>query len=286
MFIKVTSSGGRRYAQLVQSYRNEAGQPRQRTLATLGRLEPGGEVDRLIEALSRAQGRDGAPTGSRRIAGLRFLEARAAGDVWALWQLWSTLDLDGLALAWRRSKTELDVLACLRAMVFNRLCDPASKLGVLRWLDTVALPRGFGFDAGLPEHQHLLRAMDVIDDHAEAINERLALLMRPLIDQELSVVFYDLTTVKVHGEAVVERDVRDFGKSKAGGVARQFVLSLVQTADGLPIAHEVHPGNTAEAKTLLPMIRSLLERWPLKPIFYTSSEKPFLIQQLADGGSA
>jgi hypothetical protein len=40
------------------------------------------------------------------------------------------------------------MLACLRAMVFNRLCNPSSKLGVLRWLDTVALPRGFGFDAG------------------------------------------------------------------------------------------------------------------------------------------
>lgn len=27
-------------------------------------------------------------------------------------------------------------------MVFNRLCDPGSKLGVLRWLETVAsLPR-------------------------------------------------------------------------------------------------------------------------------------------------
>lgn len=266
MFIKVTSSGGRRYAQLVESYRNDAGQPRQRTLATLGRLEPGGDVDRLIEALSRAQGRGDAPASSARITDLRFLEARAAGDVWALWQLWRALDLEGLSLAWRRSKTELDVLACLRAMVFNRLCDPSSKLGVLRWLDTVALPRGFGFEGGLPEHQHLLRAMDVIDDHADAINERLALLMRPLIDQELSVVFYDLTTVKVHGEAVVDGDVRDFGKSKDGGVARQFVLSLVQTADGLPIAHEVHPGNTAEAKTLLPMIRSLLERWPLKRV--------------------
>ena len=266
MFIKVTNSGGRRYAQLVESYRNEAGQPRQRTLATLGRLEPGGDVDRLIDALGRAQGRDNAVGGSTRITGLRFLEARAAGDVWALWQLWSALDLEGLALAWRRSRTELDVLACLRAMVFNRLCDPASKLGVLRWLDTVALPHGFGFDAGLPEHQHLLRAMDVIDDHAEAINQRLAVLMRPLIDQELSVVFYDLTTVKVHGETLVDGDVRDFGKSKDGGVARQFVLSLVQTADGLPIAHGVHPGNTAEAKTLLPMIRSLLERWPLKRV--------------------
>ena len=93
MFIKVTSSGGRRYAQLVESYRNDAGQPRQRTLATLGRLEPGGDVDRLIEALSRAQGRRDAPAGSARITDLRFLEARAAGDVWALWQLLSLIHI-------------------------------------------------------------------------------------------------------------------------------------------------------------------------------------------------
>ena len=44
------------------------------------------------------------------------------------------------------------------------------------------------------------------------------------------------------------------------------MLSLVQTAEGLPIAHEVHPGNTAEAKTLLPMIRGLLARYPLKRV--------------------
>ena len=267
MFIKVTTSGGRRYAQLVESFRNDSGQPRQRTLATLGRLEPGGDVDRLIQALHRAQGReDAAPGASAAIKGLQFLESRSTGDVWALWQLWQSLDLEGLALAWSGSKCETDTLGCLRTMVFNRLCDPASKLGVLRWLETVALPKGFGFEAAAPEHHHLLRAMDVLDDHADAIADRLALLMRPLIDQELSVVFYDLTTVRIHGEHRVDNDVRAVGASKEGGVARQFMLSLVQTADGLPIAHEVHPGNTAEAATLLPMIRKLLERWPLKRV--------------------
>ncbi|MFN9448034.1 MAG: IS1634 family transposase [Rubrivivax sp.] len=264
MFIKVTSAGGRRYAQLVESFRNEDGQPRQRTIATLGHLEPGGQVDRLVAALQRAQGRpdesSAAPTQ------LEFLEARSAGDVWALWHLWQSLGFEDLPLAWGRSRSEIDVLACLRLMVFNRLCDPSSKLGVLRWMETVALPRGFGFNQGLPDHQQLLRAMDVLEDHSSAIANRLALLMRPLIDQELSVVFYDLTTVRVHGQAEVGDDVRKHGMSKEGVVARQVMLSLVQTADGLPIAYDVHAGNTAEAPTLLPMIRSLLKRWPLKRV--------------------
>ena len=260
MFIKVTTAGGRRYAQLVESFRNESGQPRQRTIATLGHLDAGGQVDRLIAALQRAQGREAASPS------LEFLESRSAGDVWALWHLWQSLGLEDLALAWSRSRSEIDVLACLRLMVFNRLCDPSSKLGVLRWLQTVALPRGFGFDAGAPDHQQLLRAMDVLEDHGQAIAQRLSLLMRPLIDQELSVVFYDLTTVRVEGEAEVPADSRQHGMSKEGVIARQVMLSLVQTADGLPIAHEVHPGNTAEAPTLLPMIRELLKRWPLKRV--------------------
>jgi transposase len=265
MFLKLTKSGGRQYAQLVESFRNEAGQPRQRTICTLGRLEPGGDVDKLIAALQRARGLD-VVSAVNPLEGLRFEGSRCAGDVWALWQLWRSLGFEDLASAWRSSRTEVDVLGCLRAMVFNRLCDPGSKLGVLRWLQTVALPLNFGFADGPPQHQHLLRAMDVLDDHSDALGSRLATLMRPLIDDDLAVVFYDLTTVEVAGQAQVQDDVRAYGMSKSGLVERQFMLSLVQTAEGLPIAHEVHPGNIAEAKTLLPMIQSLLKRYPLKRV--------------------
>ena len=260
MFIKVTQTGNRRYAQLVESFRNEEGKPRQRTVCTLGRLEVGGEVDTLIASLQRAQGI--APATSA-LDGLRFTDSRHAGDIWALSELWRSLGFDDLALAWRRSKSEVDVLSCLRLMVMNRLCDPGSKLGVLRWLETVALPSGVGV---VSEHQHLLRAMDVIDEYSNRLGERLATLMRPLIDQDLSVVFYDLTTVAVTGQTSLEDDVRAYGMAKSGLVERQFMLSLVQTAEGLPIAHEVHPGNTAEAKTLLPMIRGLLARYRLKRV--------------------
>ena len=129
MYIKVTSSGGRRYAQLVESYRNDEGLPRQRTICTLGRVEPGGDVDKLIGALQRAQGVEASSCAAvDPLAGLQFLDARAAGDVWALMQLWQSLGLDELAHAWRRSRSQVDVLALFRAMVFNRLCDPQQSL--------------------------------------------------------------------------------------------------------------------------------------------------------------
>lgn len=89
-------------------------------------------------------------------------------------------------------------------MVFNRLCAPDSKLGCLEWLDTVAMP-------GLsekPNHDHLLRCMDALAEQSEAVEDRVAELLRPMLDRQLSVVFYDLTTVRIHGEAEVENDLR------------------------------------------------------------------------------
>ena len=60
MYLKLTRSGGHSYAQLVESFRNEDGKPRQRTHATLGRLdEVGGGVDSLLHGLLRAKGLDG-----------------------------------------------------------------------------------------------------------------------------------------------------------------------------------------------------------------------------------
>jgi hypothetical protein len=40
------------------------------------------------------------------------------------------------------------------------------------------------------------------------------------------------------------------------------MLGVVQTADGLPLYHEVFDGNTAESKTLLPTVETVLHRFP------------------------
>ena len=71
--------------------------------------------------------------------------------------------------------------------------------------------------------------------NADAVEGALARQIRPLVDRDLEIVFYDLTTVRIHGEGEVDDDLRAFGMNKdIGGIARQFVLGVVQTADGLP----------------------------------------------------
>jgi len=257
MFIKVTTSGGHRYARLVESFRNADGQPRQRTVATLGRIdERGGQLDTLLAGLLRAKGR---PATDGDAPQLRFESALALGDVWALDALWHELGFDSLAAVFRRARFTNPVEHAIRVMVFNRLCDPDSKLGVLRWLTSVSMP---GIDGDKLTHQQLLRSMDALMDHQGAVDDCVAALLRPLIDQDLSVVFYDLTTIRAEGLSQQEGDVRRFGMSKEGIIARLFLLGVVQTADGIPIYHEVFDGNTAEAPTLEPTLKKVLARYP------------------------
>jgi hypothetical protein len=258
MHVKITNSGPRRYVQLVESFRDDHGRIRKRTVATLGRLDQvSGSLDAVINGLLKATGR--APVlGAEARPEVQFEPARALGAVWALHELWKTLGFGELRRVFRGTRHQSDVEALVRVMVFNRLCDPESKLGVLRWLETVALPDR---PADIT-HQHLLRSMDALMEHRDAVDRVVARLLRPLIDQDLSVVFYDLTTIRAEGDSMQEGDVRRFGMAKEGVIARQFLLGVVQTAEGVPIYHEVFDGNVAETRTLLPTLATVLERFP------------------------
>ena len=58
MFIKVTTAGPRRYVQLFEAFRDDKGRPKQRTVATLGRLDRlGTELESVIAGLLRVTGK-------------------------------------------------------------------------------------------------------------------------------------------------------------------------------------------------------------------------------------
>lgn len=277
MYARITKTGGRQYLQLVEAYRNDQGQPRVRVIANLGRLDKLSpeRLDPLINGLNRAVGR--AENTSSEVV---QESGRSYGDVFVLHELWRDLGIDkALQRALRSSRRGFDAEALIRAMVFNRLCAPESKLGCLRWLETVAMP-------GMPQaptHQQLLRAMDALMDNLDPVDTALSRQFRPLIDRSLSIVFYDLTTVRIHGEAEVADDLRAFGMNKErGGIARQFVLGVVQTAEGLPLLHTVHPGNIAETKTLQGMLEKVLGRFPIQRVVLVADRGLLSLDNIAE----
>jgi hypothetical protein len=278
VFVKRTHSGTRSYVQLVEAYRDDSGRPKQRTVATLGRLDQlNSELESVISGLLRVTGK--LPLAAAAPPTVNFESARDFGDVWALTELWNSLSLDRLRRISRHTRHSFDVEALIRVMVLNCLCDPESKLGVLRWVQTVTLPGEF---AQSIEHQHLVRAIDALVDHHDEVEQVLAGLLRPMVDQDLAVVFYDMTTIRAAGLSEQDGDVRQFGMAKEGLIARQVMLGVVQTADGLPLYHEIFDGNTAEVHTLKPTLEKIVKRFPVKRVIAVADRGLLSIDNLAD----
>lgn len=274
MNIKVTRSGPRRYLHIVHSYRDpETGQPKKQHIASLGRVDQlkDSDVTTLVNGLLRVAKRPTLKDLERGISAetTTFEPALGLGDVWAATSIWKELGLSQvIGQRAKRTRHQIALEKLIRLMVINRLSDPASKLGVLRWLETVWLP-----DVSQEEvtHQQLLRAMDFLVDQKEILEARLAETALPLFESKMDVVFYDITTVRVHGEVEVEEDLRRYGRPKDGnGIERQYALGLVQTAEGFPVSHEVFKGNIGERTTVQDIVKRLSERYPLRRLVFVA----------------
>ena len=136
-------------------------------------------------------------------------------------------------------------------MVANRLSDPSSKRRcVTDWLGAdAALPEG----RSAPSLDRLYRALDAVADAKDEIEAHCFTELCNLANLDLRLVCYDLTSTYFEGE---EKTSARF-PSKAFGYSRdhrwdrpQIVIGLLVTSDGIPIAHHVFSGNTADRSTL------------------------------------
>jgi transposase len=124
--------------------------------------------------------------------------------------------------------------------------------------------------------------MDALVDHKAEVDNVMASLLRPLVDQDLAMVFYDMTTIRAAGLSEQEGDLRRYGMAKEGIVARQVMLGVVQTAEGLPLYHEVFGGNTAEVTTIKGVIEKIVARFPIKRVIAVADRGLLSTENLAD----
>ena len=89
--------------------------------------------------------------------------------------------------------------------------------------------------------------------HKDALFSHLTERWRDLFNADFDLLLYDLTSTYFEGDAadLPEGDKRRFGyrRDKRPDCV-QVVIALVVTPEGLPLAYEVLPGNTADNKTL------------------------------------
>lgn len=247
-----------RYLSLAESYRDESGRPRSRIVARLGEvseMRSSGELERIVDALSVQLGRGGSSKLTAEAA--PSFGAMAACDAY-----FSALSLDALFDSLGARRRAVALADAVFAMVANRLCDPGSKRRcVTDWLGVdAALPSG----RELPSLDQLYRALDAVADAKAEIETHLFSELCNLANLDLRLVCYDLTSTYFEGS---EKPSEAFA-SKAFGFSRdhrddrpQVVIGLLVTSDGIPIAHHVFAGNTADRSTLPAVMADLQARF-------------------------
>src|ERR1700682_5302598 len=108
-------------------------------------------------------------------------------------------------------------------------------------------------DFGLAEAHKLSACHDLLFLQKDALFAHLMARWRDLFNANFDVLLYDLTSTyfEINASDVAEGDKRRHGYSRDKRPdCPQVVIALVVTPDGLPLAYEVLPGNTADCTTL------------------------------------
>lgn len=189
---------------------------------------------------------------SLRISELTLRRSRAFGDCWLGLTLWQELRLDQFwtqCMAGERGEVPWErVLAIL---VINRLVAPGSEWWVHReWFLQTALDELLMVDFAAASKDRLYRCLDRLVEHKDALHRHVKEQWWTLFDAKFDVLLYDLTSTYFEGLGA-ENPKAKHGYSRDGRPdCRQVVIALVVTPDGLPLAHEVMPGNTSDKTTL------------------------------------
>lgn len=142
-----------------------------------------------------------------------------------------------------------------RYLVIARLAYPVSKLKTVDYLQRY---RGIRIEADA-----IYRFLDRLRDDYKPTVEKIAFEYTRRTLKEISVVFYDMTTL--YFEAEDEDDLRKIGFSKDGKFQKpQIMLGLLVGQNGYPIGYDIFEGNVFEGHTLLPTLEQIRKKFGLK----------------------
>jgi transposase len=185
---------------------------------------------------------------------LRLRRPRQWGGCWLALNLWRELALDQFwaeRLGPSRKGTRWHQVLLLLATY--RLLAPGSEWHLHRqWFERSAMADSLGEDAGLAEIHKLYRCHDRLLEHKQALFDHLVGRWRDLFNINFDVLLYDLTSTYFEADPPFpEGDKRRHGYSRDHrSDCVQVIIALVVTPEGLPLAYEVLPGNTADNTTL------------------------------------
>jgi len=237
---------GRRYYHhhVAESYRQN-GKVRTRRLLNVSVLPP-----HAIEALRQSLRTGKALVGVDGVQVQTGDALRGAG-LMAIMRAWQREGMPQV-LAGLTAAEQVSTLA----MVAQRILRPGSKLSLKEQFASTVLAQAVSRKR--LDEDELYRVMDVLHEQFYTIQERLRSRCRaaPVL------CLYDITSTYFEG---TEAEDGDYGHSRDKRWDRyQIVIGLVCDEEGVPLAIEVWPGNTADRSTVAERITALKKRFGIK----------------------
>ena len=142
-----------------------------------------------------------------------------------------------------------------RELVIARVAFPKSKLKTTKFL--------YRYKQIDWDEDKLYRYLDkLFNTQKEAVQQISYLHTLKVLHDDISVVFYDVTTL--YFEIDEEDELRKTGFSKEGKHQNpQIVLGLLVSKGGYPLAYEIFEGNKFEGHTMLPVIDKFKAKYSL-----------------------
>lgn len=263
MYIRFHTVRGRKeqaytYLELVYSERRD-GKVQQERVCSLGRLEElqeSGALDRMVAKLAEVAKQRWVRAESLKL-GTPW--SKEYGLVLLVRRLWQDLGLEKIINGLQRqSAIESSVSEALLAMVTNRLVIPGSECDTYDWLQSqVYAPEWQGL-----ELHRLYRSLDFLNKHMSVIEEQLFSRLRNLFSLDLKLVLFDTTSSYFEGRGPAGLAASGYSRDKRPDRV-QVVIGVLMTRDGIPVAHYVFPGNTADINAFRQALKDLKGRFPL-----------------------
>ena len=160
-------------------------------------------------------------------------------------------------------KITYDCYTISRFLTYSRILDPLSKYATWDRLDTYYEQPKF-------DYQHILRFMDILEDNHDEYLRWLYDKSNNIVERDSSVMYYDCTNFYCETETEDEQFIdevtgeildglRRFGISKEHRPNPIVEMGLIMDSNGIPVTMSIHPGNTNEQLTAIPMEGELLK---------------------------
>lgn len=169
-------------------------------------------------------------------------------------------------------KMTFDCYTIHRFLTYARILDPLSKYSTWNKLDTYYEQPDF-------DYQHILRFMDLLEEHYDDYLAWLFQQSNNIVKRDTSVLYYDCTNFyfeseqpdedvvdEVTGEII--KGMRQYGLSKEHRPNPIVEMGLFMDSRGIPITMCLHPGNTSEQLTAIPLEKEVLKMLPNARFIY------------------